>query len=184
MLIELYKADLKVVQTTFMENRPLIDKLDENAPIFNNLPPIAGALTWATSLQTRATEPFARLLKVDGELRENKEFKDMEKLFEQVKKMLEDYKSAKSWPGRKKSRRPRRKKLNQPLLTRDKTANTLSVNFDPALVSCCGKSSTCTNSKSTSPPGPPKSTPTATCTGPRSTVWTKSCPCTTQSSLP
>ena len=36
-----------------MENKDLVSELDESAPIFNNLPPISGALNWAQSLEKR-----------------------------------------------------------------------------------------------------------------------------------
>lgn len=133
-LIEMYKTDLKAVQVIFLENRALIDKNDENAPIFNNLPPIAGALTWATSLQNRINEPFFRLLKIDQELKEKDEFKEMEKMYELMKKMLEDFKSAKTLAWQKEIEETTEEKLNNPLLTRDKKTNTLTVNFDPILV--------------------------------------------------
>jgi len=31
----------------------LVDKLDERAPLFNNMPPIAGSLTWCRGLRDR-----------------------------------------------------------------------------------------------------------------------------------
>ena len=34
-----------------MENKDLISELDESAPIFNNLSPMLGALSWAQSLE-------------------------------------------------------------------------------------------------------------------------------------
>lgn len=50
MLLESYKADLKIVQSIFLEGKQQVDAMDEKAPIFNNLPPIAGALTWCNGL--------------------------------------------------------------------------------------------------------------------------------------
>ena len=45
-LLELYKTDLKVVQSIFLEGKTLVDKVDERAPISDNLPPITGAIYW------------------------------------------------------------------------------------------------------------------------------------------
>jgi len=35
--------------------------MHENAPIFLNMPPIAGALTWCKSLKDRIEEPLEKL---------------------------------------------------------------------------------------------------------------------------
>jgi len=60
-LLELYKQDLKTVGAIFMEGKALVDKVDERAPIFNNLPPITGALNWTTGLLERISEPMNKL---------------------------------------------------------------------------------------------------------------------------
>ena len=80
-LIENYKHDLKRVQSIFMENKELVNDLDESAPIFNNLPPISGALNWAQSLERRISIPFDKLYNLDADLIEKEEFKDLEKLY-------------------------------------------------------------------------------------------------------
>lgn len=49
-LLELYKQDLKTVQSIFLEGKTLVDKMDDKAPIPSNLPPIAGALYWTNGL--------------------------------------------------------------------------------------------------------------------------------------
>mmetsp|Transcript_8755 Transcript_8755/g.8052 ORF Transcript_8755/g.8052 Transcript_8755/m.8052 type:complete len:158 (+) Transcript_8755:1357-1830(+) len=60
-LLELYKQDLKTVQSIFLEGKALVDKIDEKAPISNNLPPIAGAIIWTSGLLERIKEPMDRL---------------------------------------------------------------------------------------------------------------------------
>jgi len=60
-LLELYRQDLKSVANIFMEGKTLIEKMDERAPIPNNLPPIAGALNWTSGLYERIREPMERL---------------------------------------------------------------------------------------------------------------------------
>jgi dynein heavy chain len=52
-LLEMYKQDLKQVQSIFLEGKVLVDKNHENAPVFLNMPPISGALTWCKSLRDR-----------------------------------------------------------------------------------------------------------------------------------
>jgi dynein heavy chain len=45
----------------FLEGKVLVDKQDERAPIFHNMPPIAGALTWCKGLRDRIQEPIEKL---------------------------------------------------------------------------------------------------------------------------
>lgn len=49
------------MQSIFLEGKSLVDKIDEKAPIPNNLPPIAGALNWTNGLLERIKEPMERL---------------------------------------------------------------------------------------------------------------------------
>jgi hypothetical protein len=52
-LLELYKADLKTVNQIFQEGKPLVERIDENAPIGSNMPPISGSINWTTGLYER-----------------------------------------------------------------------------------------------------------------------------------
>jgi len=61
-LLENYKQDLKAVQTIFLEGKQLVDTGDyERSPIYINMPPISGALTWCKGLKERMKEPLDRL---------------------------------------------------------------------------------------------------------------------------
>lgn len=60
-LLEMYKQDLKQVQSIFLEGKQFVDSMHENAPLFLNMPPIAGALTWCKSLRDRIQEPIEKL---------------------------------------------------------------------------------------------------------------------------
>ena len=133
-LLEAYKNDLKTVQAIFLENKALIDKNDSQAPIFNNLPPVSGALTWTQSLEFRINEPYNKLLKLDSDLVEKEEFKDVEKLYQTISKMLRDYKESKVLTWEKEIQESSEEKLRQFLLIRDEVDKTLKVNFDPSIV--------------------------------------------------
>jgi dynein heavy chain len=76
-LLEMYKQDLKTVQSIFLEGKVLVDKLDEKAPIFNNMPPIAGALTWCKGLKDRIKEPMEKLATLGQGITEREEYKDV-----------------------------------------------------------------------------------------------------------
>lgn len=60
-----------------MEGKVLIDNMDERAPIFSNLPPIAGALTWCNGLQERIKEPLEKLSSLGTIIIDREEYKDV-----------------------------------------------------------------------------------------------------------
>lgn len=94
-LLELYKNDLKVVQNIFHEGKALVDKIDERAPIGNNMPPIAGAIYWTTGLYERIKEPMEKLSTLSQAIQEREEFKDIQKLFASICKNLKEFEEAK-----------------------------------------------------------------------------------------
>lgn len=76
-LLEMYKQDLKQVQSIFLEGKVLIDKLNENAPLFKNIPPIAGALSWCKSLRDHIAEPLDKLGNIGQGINDREEYKDV-----------------------------------------------------------------------------------------------------------
>lgn len=88
-LLELYKADLKTVGQIFQEGRVLVDKQDENSPISSNMPPIAGALSWASGLFERIKDPMERLMTMQQSLQDREEYKDVVKLFNSLQNNLD-----------------------------------------------------------------------------------------------
>lgn len=80
-LLEMYKQDLKTVQSIFLEGKSLVDHGDKSAPIFNNMPPISGALTWCKGLRDRIQEPIEKLAMLGQGISEREEYKDVQKLF-------------------------------------------------------------------------------------------------------
>jgi len=90
-LLELYKQDLKIVGAIFMEGKALVDKVDERAPISNNLPPITGALNWTTGLLERITEPMDKLNVLSQSIKDREDYKDVCKLYHSLCKNLREY---------------------------------------------------------------------------------------------
>lgn len=133
-LLESYLQDLKTVKSLFLDNKDLVDRLDESAPIYRNLPPIAGALTWAQSLEERITQPYLEILKLDDEISEKEEFIVVDKLYKSLIQALKDYKDSKILTWEKEIEDSSEEKLLKPLLSRNEKENTLEVNFDPSLV--------------------------------------------------
>ena len=132
-LLESYKTDLKTVQSIFLEGKTLVDNLDPNAPIFNNMPPIAGALTWCRGLQERIKEPIEKLSSLGQVIIEREEYKDVQKLYASITKSINEYEQSKILSWEKEVEASSQEKLKQSLLTKNEQG-LLKVNFDPALV--------------------------------------------------
>lgn len=69
--------------------------MDEKAPIFNNLPPIAGALTWCNGLQERIKEPLDKLSTLGQVIVDREEYKDVQKLYASITKSIQEYEQSK-----------------------------------------------------------------------------------------
>ena len=132
-LLESYKSDLKTVQSIFLEGKVLVDNLDPTAPIFNNMPPIAGALTWCRGLQERIKEPIEKLSSLGQVIIEREEYKDVQKLYASITKSINEYEQSKILSWEKEVEASSQEKLKQSLLTKNEQGM-LKVNFDPALI--------------------------------------------------
>ena len=134
-LLEIYKNDLKIVQSIFLEGKALVDRVDERAPIFNNLPPISGALYWTNGLHERIKEPMEKLSTLSQSIQDREEYKDVQKLYASLCKNLREFEEAKikSWESGVEENTE--DKLNKTLLYREEgEEGFIQVNFDPLLV--------------------------------------------------
>jgi dynein heavy chain len=136
-LLELYKADLKTVAAIFMEGKKLVDDGDDRAPISTNMPPIAGALNWTTGLLFRVSEPMTKLSCLSKSIQDREEFKDVQKLFQSLKKNMAEYNENKVISFKRGVEDNTEVHLNKMLLYREPTPvaeeGFLRVNFDPTL---------------------------------------------------
>jgi dynein heavy chain len=137
-LLELYKQDLKTVAAIFMEGKALVDKIDERAPISNNLPPIAGALNWTSGLLERIKEPMDKLTLLSQSIQDREEYKDVQKLYASLCKNLREYNDLKIKQWEQGVEDHTEDQLNKFLLYREATPlaeeGFVRVNFDPVLV--------------------------------------------------
>ena len=121
-----------------MEGKALVDKVDERAPIFNNLPPITGALNWTTGLLERISEPMDRLSILSQSIKDREEYKDVQKLYNSLCKNLKEYNDHKIKIWEAGVEESTEGKLNKFLLVREDTTlfeeGLIRVNFDPVLV--------------------------------------------------
>lgn len=78
--------DLKTVQAIFLEGRVKVDGNHDLTPVFNNMPPITGALSWCRGLQERIKEPLDKLSALGQVIIEREEYKDVQKLFSSLTK--------------------------------------------------------------------------------------------------
>jgi dynein heavy chain len=137
-LLDLYKQDLKIVAAIFNEGKALVDKVDERAPISNNLPPITGALNWTTGLLERITEPMDKLSVLSQAIQDREEYKDVCKLYSSLCNNLKIYNQQKIKIWEEGVEVNTEGKLNKYLLVREQTPlaeeGFVRVNFDPVLV--------------------------------------------------
>jgi len=56
----------------------------DTAPIFLNMPPVAGALTWCMSLLDRIQEPIDKLAGLGVGITDREEYKDVQKLYASI----------------------------------------------------------------------------------------------------
>lgn len=132
-LLEMYKQDLKTVQSIFLDGKVLVEKKHENSPIFQNMPPIAGALTWCKSLRDRIQEPIDKLAQLGQGITDREEFKDVSKLYQSITKSIIDYENLKILEWHKEIEANTEEKLQMNLLDKDENGF-IRVNFDPSLV--------------------------------------------------
>jgi len=135
MLLRQYQQDLNIVETMFNENREKVDGCFDDAPIFSNLPPVAGAIYWARSARNRISEPMAKLVLYNHALKEAPdEFKEVEKQHHNLLTLLEGYEKQRysSWEAT--NVEMAKEKLKMKLLRRQDKTGLIKVNFDPALV--------------------------------------------------
>jgi len=137
-LLELYKQDLKIVGQIFQEGRILVDKLDENSPVSNNMPPISGAINWTTGLYERIKDPMERLQGLSQSLQDREEYKDVIKLFHSLRKNLDEFNASKIDEWERGVEENTADQLDKYLLVREETELTeegfIRVNFNPVLV--------------------------------------------------
>lgn len=139
-LLELYKQDLKTVASIFMEGKVLVDreKTDSNAPIAQNMPPIAGALAWTSGLLERIKEPMEKLKELSQSIQDREEYKDVQKLYASLCNNLQQYNNKKISLWEEGVEVNTESQLNKFLLFREDTPiadeGFARVNFDPILI--------------------------------------------------
>eukprot|EP00656_Telonema_subtile_P018040 TRINITY_DN1972_c0_g1_i10.p1 TRINITY_DN1972_c0_g1~~TRINITY_DN1972_c0_g1_i10.p1 ORF type:complete len:4525 (-),score=1414.93 TRINITY_DN1972_c0_g1_i10:97-13671(-) len=128
-LLEEYNTDLKSVVRTFIDNQ-------EDPPIYNNMPPYSGALTWSMGLQRRATTPMAKFRQCSKVLLESDEMAEAEATHSHILELLHSYNNQKQKDWAKEVDESVVSKLKLPLLIMadEGPDKGLQVNFDPSLV--------------------------------------------------
>ena len=102
------------------------------------MPPIAGAINWTTGLYERVQEPFQRLLSLPQSLQDREEYKDVRKIFESLRKNLNEFEQIKIAEWEKGVEDNTEDQLRKFLLVREATPlaeeGFVRVNFNPILV--------------------------------------------------
>jgi dynein heavy chain len=128
-----YRQDLTDVECIFEANEDKVSNGYDDAPIFCNLPPVAGAIYWARCLRRRITEPMPKIMTYNQALKSvPEEFGEVKKTYEALDKKLKEFEDARyrDWEGEVEAAK---EKLRLRLLRRREKTGLLRVNFDPAL---------------------------------------------------
>jgi len=84
------------VQAIFLDGKNCIENSDFiHAPIFNNMPPISGTLTWCKGLHERMKEPLQKIQELGPSITEREEYKDVQKLYNSITKAINEYEQSK-----------------------------------------------------------------------------------------
>ena len=135
MLLHQVEQDLTAVETGFVEAKDKVDQCYDDAPIFSNLPPAAGAIYWARCSRHRINDPMNKLAFYNLALRETpEEFREVKKQHQTLDKMLQEYELQRYQTWEQTSVEAAKEKLKMRLLRRQEKSGLLKVNFDPALV--------------------------------------------------
>jgi len=128
-LLQAYNRDLKHVQQVFhlYQAHPPEDTR-------KNLPPIAGSLTWCRGLMQRIKVPMVKLLKLDKNILDREEAKEVVKIQKTLAKLLNDYETQLTSNWSRDVHSSSDEKLHLNLLRRCEETRELRTNFDPALV--------------------------------------------------
>ena len=119
--------EISDIQTKYVEE-------NDSPPISNNLPPIAGALTWSRGLLQRAQIPMEKLKTLDKKVLDRDDTRDVIKVYTALISYLADYENGKIKEWGISIEESSQAKLRNPLLVREIESFYLKVNFDPLLV--------------------------------------------------
>ncbi|CAE7326731.1 ODA4, partial [Symbiodinium necroappetens] len=135
-LIGQYQRDVEELEASFVANVERVEGCEPDAPLFYNLPPVAGALSWARSLRMRLQDPMPKIVACNellprGEVPSS--FKELEALHSRTLQTLDSFETRRysDWKGEVAEAA---KRLHLRLLRRHDRTGLLKVNFDPALV--------------------------------------------------
>ena len=137
-LLKAYSEDLRDVQDTFASQKSgsaigfYLER--EGPPLYQNLPPVAGALFWVRGLIDRIEDPMAKLKATLKLMLESEEAKEVTKTHANLLAALADFETAEHGGWGKGVEDISGAKLKQPLLRREEDTQLLAVNFDPELV--------------------------------------------------
>eukprot|EP00929_Paragymnodinium_shiwhaense_P077081 TRINITY_DN3967_c0_g2_i2.p1 TRINITY_DN3967_c0_g2~~TRINITY_DN3967_c0_g2_i2.p1 ORF type:complete len:4576 (+),score=1729.31 TRINITY_DN3967_c0_g2_i2:93-13820(+) len=135
LLLQQYRADLGEVEAGFLAQKDMVDGCFDDAPLYSNLPPVAGAIYWVRSYKMRVTEPMSKLVFYNRSLKEvPEEFKEVDKQYRALLVHFLTYEQGRYANWENTAVDIAKEKLKMRLLRRQEKTGLLKVNFDPALV--------------------------------------------------
>lgn len=131
-----YQALLHMVLLDFEQVFSIFTKFKENPPIFHNMAPVTGALTWTHRLRERCQQNMEKLLLIQHPILQSDDFKVLQAKYDEVLAAIKEFdeKIYREWTENIID--ASEKNLGKPLLIRDTKSpeGLLKVNFDGKVV--------------------------------------------------
>ncbi|CAM9099296.1 unnamed protein product [Ectocarpus fasciculatus] len=125
-MVQDFATEVALVKQLFL-------KQNEDPPIANNLPPVAGALTWSRGLLERVSLPMSKIAEFDNKVLATEEARELVKAYTLLVGQLADFENQNIEAWGASIQASIEAKLKNPLLVRE-ADRLLRVNFDPLIV--------------------------------------------------
>ncbi|XP_053270380.1 dynein axonemal heavy chain 9-like [Pleuronectes platessa] len=134
LLVTVFEKELNCCKLVYDKHIQLAEEL--GSPVVSkNMPPVAGGLRWAQSLQKRIQTQFSKFRQLSCPCLESEEGAKVIDKYEEMMQLLDKYSTSLYETWTETVSESSQFNLNLPLISRDPATKLISVNFSPQLVS-------------------------------------------------
>ncbi|XP_062234716.1 dynein axonemal heavy chain 9-like [Platichthys flesus] len=134
LLVTVFETELNCCKLVYDKHIQLAEEL--GSPVVSkNMPPVAGGLRWAQSLQKRIQTQFSKFEQLSCPCLESEEGAKVIDKYEEMMQLLDKYSTSLYETWTETVSESSQFNLNLPLISRDPATKLISVNFSPQLVS-------------------------------------------------